>query len=360
LAHFKCGAKKMSKNLFNFRPQGFVDEDIEAYEREKKALYQDKGLEKLLENASVGDFVEAARRMSAEQYDGHSSFESHVAYVEAYEACNNRELKVSTSHDGDHDVRVIAHVPKVLDGKENQACLIYAHGGGAVALNADMYSGFLAHMAVTCGIIVFNVDYRLAPETKCPNNVLDFYEVIKYVVQNASKLQVDPERIGIAGESGGGYICAGAMVELASRGEGNLVKLAVPIVPMLDDYEFSSRDSMTKEEAENASLMQLVWKAIGGSDLENMRRAEPRLFPGKANARLLAQMPPTIIWEAEFDIYITPATRFANKLRSAGRLLELVIIPGSRHASGMMPEFGVWKVEREAWRVALNEYLVKN
>ena len=25
--------------------------------------------------------------------------------------------------------------------------------------------------------------------------------------------------------------------------------------------------------------------------------------------------------------------RFANKLRSAGRLLELVVIPGSRHAS---------------------------
>ena len=80
--------------------------------------------------------------------------------------------------------------------------------------------------------------------------------------------------------------------------------------------------------------------------------------------------------------------RFANKLRSAGRLLELVVIPGSKHASvflsyflhittfvedknngdflsfcfpgGMMPEFSVWKVEREAWRVAINEYLVKN
>ena len=77
--------------------------------------------------------------------------------------------------------------------------------------------------------------------------------------------------------------------------------------------------------------------------------------------------------------------RFANKLRSAGRLLELVVIPGSKHASvflshflhittfyekwrfqsfcfpgGMTPEFSVWKVEREAWRVAINEYLVKN
>ena len=30
-------------------------------------------------------------------------------------------------------------------------------------------------------------------------------------------------------------------VELASRGEGNLVKLAVPIVPKIDDYEFTSR-----------------------------------------------------------------------------------------------------------------------
>ena len=76
-------------------------------------------------------------------------------------------------------------------------------------------------------------------------------------------------------------------------------------------------------------------------------------------------------------------------MRSAGRLLELVVIPGSKHASrialfidlfdqthfeemeffgrkkclfpgGMMPEFGVWKLEREAWRVAINEYLVKN
>ena len=36
-------------------------------------------------------------------------------------------------------------------------------------------------------------------------------------------------------------------MELASRGEGDLVKLAIPIVPMLDDYEFSSRFLATRE-----------------------------------------------------------------------------------------------------------------
>ena len=32
-----------SKNLFNFRPQGFVDEDIEVYENEKRALRAKQG-----------------------------------------------------------------------------------------------------------------------------------------------------------------------------------------------------------------------------------------------------------------------------------------------------------------------------
>ena len=38
-------------------------------------------------------------------------------------------------------------------------------------------------MAENCGVIFFNVDYRLAPEAKCPENVKDFYSVLKYVVR---------------------------------------------------------------------------------------------------------------------------------------------------------------------------------
>ena len=41
---------------------------------------------------------------------------------------------------------------------------------------------FLSHMAESSGVIFFNVDYRLAPEAKCPENVKDFYSALKYVV----------------------------------------------------------------------------------------------------------------------------------------------------------------------------------
>ena len=74
--------------------------------------------------------------------------------------------------------------------------------------------------------------------------MLDFYEAIKYVSANAADLGVDPARIAMVGESGGGYICSGAMVQLAMKEEAGIVKLAIPIIPMLDDYEFTCRLSI--------------------------------------------------------------------------------------------------------------------
>ena len=41
--------------------------------------------------------------------------------------------------------------------------------------------------------------------------------------------------------------------------------------------------------------------------------------------------------------------RFANKLRAAGRLLELVVIPGAKHGSGMNPDFKVGDATGKQW-----------
>ena len=55
---------------------------------------------------------------------------------------------------------------QALAQAESRACIIYAHGGGAIAGTATMHKGMLSHTAVTCGVVVFNVDYRLAPGTR--------------------------------------------------------------------------------------------------------------------------------------------------------------------------------------------------
>merc|ERR1712240_262012 len=309
---FKMSQERVkSKNLFNFRPQGFIDPVVVAGDEKMK---QDFGLDPVvmaehMKNQSETEFVEEMRGFMG-GFLGNTPFKTDPAYVEAYASCNNSELAVPTKHDGEYNVKVLVHEPKSLAGEKNRPAIVYAHGGGCIGGTAHLYEHFLAYMAVDCRVVVYNVDYRLAPETRCPNNVLDFYEAIKYVAANAEQLGVDPSRIAMAGESG--------------------------------------------------VMMRKIWQAIGGPDFE-AKRQDPLLFPGKASPELLAKMPPTIVWEDEFDMYITPATRFAHKLRTAGRLLEFVVIPGAKHGSGMMPQFSaIWKLTREAWRVAIQEYLIKS
>ena len=54
-------------------------------------------------------------------------------------------------------------------------------------------------------------------------------------------------------------------MELAKKGESGLVKLAVPIIPMLDDYECTTgKEAMTKHEAEGKASMEKIWRAIAG------------------------------------------------------------------------------------------------
>ena len=63
--------------------------------------------------------------------------------------------------------------------------------------------------------------------------MLDFYEAIKYVSANAEDLGVDPARIAMAGESGGGYVCSGAMVQLALKEEASIVRIAIAILILI-------------------------------------------------------------------------------------------------------------------------------
>ena len=80
--------------------------------------------------------------------------------------------------------------------------------------------------------------------------------------ENHSKWNIDPGRLVISGESGGGYICFGAMIVLASNKETDIVKAAFPIIPMISDYFFSDPAAMTLEERQNEEGMKVIWRYI--------------------------------------------------------------------------------------------------
>ena len=57
---------------------------------------------------------------------------------------------------------------------------------------------------------IYSVDYRLAPEAPHPAPLEDIYSVFAWLHENAGQLGLDPARIGIKGESGGGGLAAAA------------------------------------------------------------------------------------------------------------------------------------------------------
>ena len=307
---------------------------------------------------SIKEYVQVYRKSSAMEW---GELGNHSVFEEAKQNCLVNHMKVPTHHDGEFQVPVQVYTPKNVAKNRNNPALIYAHGGGAIAMTAEIYKPWLLLLAHHTNIVVFNVDYRLAPETKCPNNAKDFYEVVKYVSNHSKTLHIDPTRLAISGDSGGGYICLSTMVLIAKEYDkevGHILRrLAMPEIPMCSDYCSSDIKAMTKEEREVAKSMRKNWKMIAKD--WNKQRNDPLLFPDKINQKLLAKVPPTVMITGEFDIFITEATRMANKLRSAGRLLELVIFPGVTHSSNWYPDNKCFHTRLESLEIIIDEYLVK-
>ena len=113
-------------------------------------------------------------------------------YQNIMASCVTEEMLVPNTN----KIKIIIHTPKSLLNTEvtglsrrltveseccwqGRTCVVYAHGGGVVSGTAEMYKPVTAGLAVETDTVVVSVDYRLAPETKCPDNVTDFYQALK-------------------------------------------------------------------------------------------------------------------------------------------------------------------------------------
>ena len=357
-----------SKHLFHFPLEGISDDAIMPNEDDFYASEKGQELFQIwmkMEDIKDRDDEEADKEY-VHLYRKSENIEwgelgKHRIFDAGLDNCMESLIKVPTYHCGHYEVNVYVYTPKGLmttkkDSLRFPPALIYAHGGGALASSTTIYKPWLVQLAFNFNIVVFNVEYRLAPETKYPNNAKDFYECVKFISTNAPELGIDSAQIAISGMSGGGYICLAAMILMAQNDESHMVKLGIPETPMCSAYCFSDTKSMSKEERENSCVMKRVWRLLA-NDLSNDSN-DPALFPDTAKDKLLMKMSPTIIISGEFDIFLTETTRFANRLRSAGRLLEYVVFPGAKHSSNWYPKNkNSFALRQNTLKSIFNEYL---
>ena len=214
-------------------------------------------------------------------------------------------------------------------GSRSLALIVYVHGGGMIMGTVDAYDSVCSKYASFADIAILSVDYRLAPEYPFPAAIEDVSAGVRWARENYGELAIDPERIGIAGDSAGGGIAAGVL--LKARDEGCGLSSAMLIYPMLDDRTIASPVSGPKLTGpfiiwtydDNIT----GWRCL----LREMAPGEVSAYAVPARATQLGGLPPIYIEVGDLDIFHDEDVNFASRLRDVGGDVQFHLRPGCPH-----------------------------
>jgi len=103
---------------------------------------------------------------------------------------------------GAKPIRVLTYRPIRSDGP--LPVIVHVHGGGFVMGTPEMKDVENRFFASELRCAIYSVDYRLAQEAPHPAPLEDICSMFVWLHANADRHWLDPARIGIKGESGGG------------------------------------------------------------------------------------------------------------------------------------------------------------
>lgn len=96
-----------------------------------------------------------------------------------------------------------------------QPVLLFFHGGGFMYGDLDSHDAPCRVLAEESGVAVLSVDYGLGPEHPFPTAFDHGEAALRWVVDHADELGVDPSRIGVAGDSAGANLAAWVAIAAA-------------------------------------------------------------------------------------------------------------------------------------------------
>ena len=234
------------------------------------------------------------------------------------------------------EVRFLVPIPNPI------GLLIYFHGGGWVMGSIDTFDRLGRTLAERSGFAVLMVDYAKAPEYPYPAAVEDAWAALVWAIDNADAelaaldmTLVPGWPLVVGGDSAGGNLATVAARRARDAGLHH-VSGQLLIYPVTDSDP--DRAAYLADPDGRAHLLQL-WELYCPPE----RRHEPDAAPLRAAS--LADLPPTLLVNAEHDLLNAEADDYAERLESAG-------VPVERHLMRDLPHgaLSYWGTEPEADR----------
>ncbi len=160
-------------------------------------------------------------RQAAEHIRGTSVFNIEISQgYETYKKETDCEEKLIPTCEGDARVYVL----RAKNLKKPAPVHIYVHGGGFVKLHGERDIMCSAKYAALIGGIVFDIDYKLAPEYKFPCAFNEIYDIVKWIFNNIEAIGGDAKNVTMSGYSAGGNLTAAVAIRANETGDFRLRK----------------------------------------------------------------------------------------------------------------------------------------
>ncbi|KAK3077554.1 hypothetical protein LTS18_009924 [Coniosporium uncinatum] len=299
--------------------------------------------------AQMGPLLEAARnapKLAVDDIQGRrKAFERMLAMVNARGIAGDVKIKdyYTTTNDGyNMPLRWYTLKNKSHSSPPGPAVL-YLHGGGMILANVGLYDHTVSNYVSQSGIPFLSVEFRSAPEQQ--DIVHDNYHALQWLSTHADELGVDPTRIAVMGDSGGGGLAACLAIYARDRCFSPAIAMQILIYPMLDDRNTKPNSHLVPFMAWDYDSNETAWRAILENDSET-GIGGPRVSAYKAAARIgdAAGLPSAYIDVGDLDIFRDEDIEFAKRLTMAGVHCELHVRSGCPHGyDGFAPDTTVGK-----------------
>jgi acetyl esterase len=226
------------------------------------------------------------------------------------------------------------------DTAERLPCVYYIHGGGMTFMSCfdGMYRAW-GRIIAARGVAVAMVDFRnalrasSAPEVApFPAGLNDCVSGLKWVRANADKLNIDPGRIIVAGESGGGNLTLATGLKLKQDGDLGLIQGLYALCPYILGH-WPTPESPSSTENNGIFLNLHSNRGAMGYGIEAFNACNPLAWPGFATEADVRGFPPTVISVNECDPLRDEGINFYRLLLRAGVAARCRQVMGTVHGT---------------------------
>ena len=221
--------------------------------------------------------------------------------------------------------------------------VLYLHGGGFRVLSKD--SHWVMGLAFARrGALVFNANYRLAPQHPYPAAMQDACAALTWVLEHAARHGGDPDRLVLAGESAGANLALGLTLACCYRrpepwaravwDTGAVPRAVLPacgVFQVSDPERFGRRRHLRPWVLDRLTEVRDAYLGAAPRPAAEHELADPLLVleQGAAPARPL---PPFLIAAGTRDPLLDDTRRLAAALHRLDVACEAHYYPGEIHA----------------------------